>query len=123
MTNESPLPWDHLADCFERLRDAERACELAEDDIDRMLDAAELEVANTELARAQEGMRILGELLLRFALEEPGLPLQKRIAHVFGGLADAAWERATKAGKRANWAIAELDALKQRVRELENEIS
>jgi hypothetical protein len=115
----NPLPWAALADAYEAREDARRAVELATDDLDGALATARLVTADAEYDRAREHMGAVGNLLLLLALEEMGIPLQKRFVEVFGGLADAAWQRATAAGKRATRVLDEVDVLRDRVCQLE----
>jgi hypothetical protein len=105
-----PAPWDDLADAFEQLARSERHGT-----------TEDIAVSRANLERAKDRMAALGQLVALYALEPGrcGLPLQRRLAQVFGDLAQAAWDRATRAAKRATWAVNELDALKRRVIELE----
>jgi hypothetical protein len=107
-----PLPWDDLADAYERLAAAERHGS-----------ADDVTSARADVARAREHLGALGNLLLLMALDTMALPIQKRLADVFDGLNRDAWNKAVRAGKRATWAIDQLDALKERVRELEAIVS
>lgn len=72
---------------------------------------------------ARERCGLVGGLLLVLALEHAGQAVLKKLDAAFGGLAHAAWDKATTAEQRADWAVAELDALRQRVRELERAVS
>lgn len=99
-------PWDALADAVEALHDAERH-------------GGDVAAAQAEVLRAKEHLGALGGLLVLMALDTAGLPLQRKLAAVFDGLARDAWDKAQRAGKRATWAIQEVDVLKGRVKELE----
>lgn len=120
---DAPLPWDDLADAFERFQDARRARECAEDGFDLALATAELEAATANLERAKERICALGNLLFLYALAEPSSVVQQKLLELFSNSSQAAWDRATKALKRVAWCVAELDAIKERVRELEEQLA
>lgn len=108
---EVPLPWDDLADALERLDEARRHG--SDDDI---------AVSLADARRARERVGALGGLLILMALDHAGLPVLKKLAAAFDGLAQSAWDRATRAHKRATWAVNEVQALRQRVAELERRL-
>ncbi len=106
---ERPLPWDDLADALQALDDGRRHGT-----------ADDIAAAELDAARSRDRVAALGELLLLAAIREPSLPVQKRVREVFGLDADAAWDHATQACKLANRLLADVDALKCRVMELED---
>lgn len=116
-------PWDALADAHERHADAVRAAELATDDIDRARAALEADAAAEELDRAQALMGLLGGMLLCAALDHGTNMPRARLAKIVGELTDPAHDAAVKAVRLAKRAWNELDALKARVRELEDQIA
>ena len=99
-------PWAWLMDA-----EAERQEALRGDDPFRQAAA----LADYEAAR--EAVRCLGALLVLHGVE--CREVQKKLGAAFGQLARNAWEAARAARKRADWAVGRLDALTQRVRELE----
>ena len=99
-------PWEWLLDA-----EAERQESLRGDDPFRQAAA----LADYEAAR--EAVRCLGALLVLHGAESR--EVQKRLGAVFNALAKNAHEAAQAARKRADWAVGRLDALAQRVRELE----
>jgi hypothetical protein len=62
---------------------------------------------------------LLGAFLVTIALDEDGPGLRRTLTKVFDDLARGAWDRATAAGRRADRALEEIAALKQRIRDLE----
>ena len=99
-------PWAWLMDA-----EAERHEALRGDDPFRQAAA----LADYEAAR--EAVRCLGALLVLHGAE--CREVQKRLGVAFNALAKNAHEAAQAARKRADWAVGRLDALAQRVRELE----
>jgi hypothetical protein len=110
MTTEL-TPWDALADAFERLDDARRHGT-----------AETIAAAEADAARARDRVAALGELLLSAAIREPSLLLQKRVRDVFGLDASLAWDHAKQACDLAKRLLAKVDALTQRLGELERRI-
>lgn len=104
--------WDELADAYDALRASERHGS-----------AEEIGTARERVERAKDGLGALGSLLLLFALERGGLAVQRTLRGVFAADESAALEKSIKAGKRATWAIAHLDALQQRIRDLEEQVA
>jgi hypothetical protein len=107
-----PAPWDDLADAFERLDDARRHGT-----------ADELAAAERDAARARDRLAALGELLLSAAIREPSALLQKRVRDVFGLDAALAWDHAQQACDLARRLLAKVDALTQRLAELEDAVA
>lgn len=68
---------------------------------------------------ARERCRVLGVFLLMLAVEDPGLYAVRKLREAFGAAGRGAARKAAAAAERADWAIARIDALEQRVRELE----
>lgn len=124
MNDDAVQPWDALANAHERLEDARRAVELAAgagDEFDRALATAELAAAQAEYDRAADHLAALGSLLLLFAIERGGFYTQKILARMFD--TRSIWRKALAAEKAAADAIAELDALRCRLAEVEELIA
>lgn len=103
-------PWEWLLDA-----EAERQESLRGDDPFRQA------AALADLLAAREAVRCLGALLVLHGVE--CREVQKKLGAAFGQLARNAWEAARAARKRADWAVASLDALAQRVAELERRLA
>ena len=102
-------PWDELADAYERLHEAERHGPECEQD-----------AARDEVRRCRERMGLIGTLLVSLALEHGSMQLQRKLSAVF---ADLSGREGYKLAQRAMAWISDtrdhMDALTQRVRELE----
>lgn len=85
-------------------------------------DAERRRAAREEMDAACEEMACVGGLLLVMALDHGGLVIQRRLEQVFGGFTRDAWERARQAQARADRALEDIDALTQRIRELEKRL-
>ncbi len=110
---EPPLtPWDALADAYERL-----------DDSRRHGTPEEVAAALADADLADDATAALGTLLMVKALKRGGLPLQKHLAEAFDALSRVAYDRATKAGRRATWACDEIVALRNEVKGLREEVA
>ena len=103
-------PWEWLLDA-----ECEREESLRGDDPFRQA------AALADLLAAREAVRCLGALLVLHGVE--CREVQKKLGAAFGQLARNAWEAARAARKRADWAVASLDALAQRVAELERRVA
>lgn len=104
----SAVPWEQLADAHEQLADAERHGE-----------PADVDAAREYLRSVREELGLLGTLLVMSALELGSMELQKKLAAVFGQLGVEAFTLAQAAHKRAGHAEARLDAIEQRLREMQ----
>lgn len=111
MAGEKELPWDELASAEIALLEAQRG-----GDPDATLKAAE----RWTLCRQECGL--IGGLLLVLALEHAGTPVMKKLAAAFDGLARSAWDKADGAEQRATQARDDVDAMRQRIRELERKV-
>jgi hypothetical protein len=108
----TPLPWDDLGDAFARLEDAERAG-----------DETELAAAQANATRAQEHLGALGGLLFLMMLDHGTNTVRTRLVHIVGELTDPACNKADKAVRMAVRVWREMDALKIRMRELEEQLA
>lgn len=106
-----PLPWQALLDAQMKAQEAARG-----DDLERQ------KAALAELERAQEECACVGGLLILMALEHGGLVVQKKLGKVFNGLAQSAYAKAKAAEEAAIDALERIDALTQRIRELERKV-
>jgi hypothetical protein len=104
-------PWADLADAHAEADEALRT-----DDADRQ------RLALDRLEGCRDDCAALGVLLFKYAMERGGLAFQKKVAQVFGQLAVAAFDRGKAAMRRADHALDGLDAVKQRLRELERKL-
>lgn len=105
------LPWEEIADAYDAVREAERR-----GDMDGM------DAAIRWKRECQEKCAAIGTFLLFMALTHGNSSVKKMIADQFGSLASAAWEKAQRASRRAKAALADLDAVTQRLKELERRI-
>ena len=106
------MPWDALADAYERLG----ACE-------RHGTAEEVQAARLVVDQHKDACAALGSLLLVFALERGGLMVQRVLHEAFAGTERLALERATRAGKAVKHLLAKADWYDMRLRELEKQIA
>lgn len=124
MNDDAVQPWTALANAHERLEDARRAVEWAAgigDEFDRAIAAAELTAAQAEYDRTADHLAALGSLLLLFAIERGGLHTQKILQRLFD--TRSIWRKALSAEQAAADVIAELDALRCRLVEVEELIA
>lgn len=117
-TTAAALPWDVLADAYERLRGAERARLDAADEFDRLLADNDVAVAKADVERAKEACGAVGSLLLKFAVETGGFEVQRLIRAALGEVMTATWSEAAGASDLALRACNDLQALRDEVNEL-----
>lgn len=77
------------------------------------------QAAVTRMNEAARQVGLVGGLFILMALEHAGLPIQKKLAQVFNGLARSAWEKASAALARVGFLDSELRAVRERLQTLE----
>ncbi len=112
-------PWDELADAYGRLLAAQRAHDAAADDLDRAIAMADVRHAEADVKRLRDHLGQLGGLLFVLALENAPDAMRASLDSLVGYLTRATWDRATRAHQRATRALNDVDAMRQRIRELE----
>ncbi len=111
MTGVDVSPWVEIQDAHEAVQDAERTG-----------DEDALRTALQWKQECEERCGAVGAFLIHMAIAHGSASVRKELAVKFGELATAAWEKAQRASRRAKAALAELDAVNQRLRELERRV-
>lgn len=108
----TPLPWQDLDDAYARLEAATRSA-----------DVAELMAARANLERSREHLAALGGLLFLMMLEHGSDVVRNQLAAIVGDVTNPFCEQAAGAVRMANRTWNEVDALRVRIAELEEQIA